>query len=346
MQRCFDLARLGAGSVSPNPMVGAVLVHKDRIIGEGYHKVYGQAHAEVNAINSVKEADQHLIKASTLYVSLEPCNFYGRTPACTGLIIKHKIPKVVISVIDQTPQVSGQGLEILRSAGVEVVTGILPQKGSEVAQIRNTFTYKKRPFVRLKYARSQDQKLAPLPAKQLWLSNAYSKRLTHRWRMEHDAILIGTNTALVDNPALTNRLYYGRSPIRIVLDPNLRLPKSLKIFNTEAKTIVIFRKGLTSKLEATEKIEYLPVDFTEDFILNLLSALADRQITSLLVEGGKQTLESFINSGYWDEARVYQSQKWIGKGLAAPKLDQAIHQVFQIGDDTLLLYKNEPLPTS
>ncbi|MEM6379766.1 MAG: bifunctional diaminohydroxyphosphoribosylaminopyrimidine deaminase/5-amino-6-(5-phosphoribosylamino)uracil reductase RibD, partial [Bacteroidota bacterium] len=332
MQRCFDLARLGAGNVSPNPMVGAVLVHQNRIIGEGYHERYGQAHAEVNAVNSVKEADKHLIKESTFYVSLEPCNFHGRTPACTGLIIKHKIPKVVISVIDQTPQVSGQGLETLRAAGVEVITGILPKKGSEVAQIRNTFAYQNRPFVLLKYAQSKDQKLAPLPAKQLWLSNAYSKRLTHRWRMEHDAILIGANTALVDDPSLTNRLYYGRSPIRIVLDPKKRLPKSLNIFDKQVKTMVIVDKGLAPKMEATENLEDIAIDYSENFIPNLLSELASRKITSLLVEGGKETLESFIKSGYWDEARVYQSQKWIGKGLLAPKLDQPVDSVYQIGN--------------
>ncbi len=339
MQRCFDLARLGAGAVSPNPMVGAVLVYQHRIIGEGYHQAYGQAHAEVNAINNVKAADRHLIKDATLYVSLEPCCIYGRTPPCTSLILKHKIPRVVISVVDQTPEVSGQGLAILRAAGVEVQTNILADAGAELAQIRNTFAYQNRPFVLLKYAISQDQKLAPIPSKQLWLSNAYSKRLTHRWRMEYDAILVGTNTAAIDNPALNNRLYYGRSPLRIVLDRYGSLSQNLKIFDGQQKTLVFISPEQTKKQEI-DQVEYIPIDFSKDFIPNLLEELASRNISSLQVEGGQKTIESFVNSGLWDEARVFQTQKWIGNGLIAPDLKQAVHQHLKLDNDTLLIYKN------
>lgn len=340
MQRCFDLARLGAGAVSPNPMVGAVLVYQNRIIGEGYHQAYGQAHAEVNAINDVKAADKHLIKDATLYVSLEPCCIYGRTPPCTSLIIEHKIPRVVLSVVDQTPEVSGQGLAILRAAGVEVQTNILADAGAELAQIRNTFADQNRPFVLLKYAISQDQKLAPLPSKQLWLSNAYSKRLTHRWRMEYDAILVGTNTAAIDNPALNNRLYYGRSPLRVVLDRQGRLPQNLKIFDGQQKTLVFISPAYQGKKHTTEQVEYIPIDFSKDFIPNLLKELASRNISSLQVEGGQKTLASFVNSGFWDEARVFQTQKWIGNGLKAPDLKQVVHQHLKLDNDALLIYKN------
>lgn len=343
MQRCFDLARLGSGQVSPNPMVGAVLVYENRIIGEGYHKAYGQAHAEVNAVNNVLPADQHLIQKSTLYVSLEPCCIWGRTPPCTNLIIEKKIPKVVISVVDQTPEVSGQGLEILRSAGVQVTTAVLSKIGTELAQIRNTFAYQNRPYVLLKYAISQDEKLAPIPAKQVWLSNAYSKRLTHRWRMEHDAILVGTNTAMVDNPALSNRLYYGASPIRVVLDQQGKLPPSLKLFDGQQKTLVFIDHLYAEKKQSTSQIEYIAIDFSEDLVTKLLIELANRKITSLLVEGGQKTLESFLISNLWDEARVYQSQKYIGAGIDAPKLNRPISKSYKIDTDELLVYKNDPL---
>lgn len=344
MQRCFDLARLGAGSVSPNPMVGAVLVYQDRIIGEGYHQAYGQAHAEVNAINSVKAVDKHLIKQSTLYVSLEPCCIYGRTPPCTSLILAHKIPKVIISVVDQTPEVSGRGLAILRSAGVDVKTHVLADTGADLAQIRNTFAHQKRPFVLLKYAISQDHKLAPIPSKQLWLSNAYSKRLTHRWRMEYDAILVGTNTAAIDDPALSNRLYYGRSPTRIVLDKEGKLPLTLKLFDGQQKTLVFISPKYLEKTRRTDQVEYIPIDFSRNLIPNLLKELAAKNISSLQVEGGQKTLASFIKNGLWDEARVFQSQRWIGNGLVAPDLKQAVQQRFQLDDDSLLVYKNTNHP--
>lgn len=344
MQRCFDLARLGAGTVSPNPMVGAVLVYQGRIIGEGYHQAYGQAHAEVNAINSVKAVDKPLIKQSTLYVSLEPCCIYGRTPPCTNLILEHKIPRVIISVVDQTSEVSGRGLAILRSAGVDVKIHMLADAGADLAQIRNTFAYQKRPFVLLKYAISQDHKLAPIPSKQLWLSNAYSKRLSHRWRMEYDAILVGTNTAVIDDPALSNRLYYGRSPIRIVLDRKGSLPSTLKLFDGQQNTLVFISPKYLDNTRRNDQVEYIPIDFSRNLIPNLLEELAARNISSLQVEGGQKTLASFIKNGLWDEARVFQSQRWIGNGLVAPDLKQAAQQRFQLDNDYLFVYKNTNHP--
>lgn len=338
MQRCFELARLGAGHVSPNPMVGAVLVHQDRIIGEGYHQAYGEAHAEVNAINSVRPEDQHLISESTLYVSLEPCCIYGRTPPCTNLIINQKIPKVILSVLDESPDVKGKGVQMLRDAGIEVVTGILEEEGKELAAIRNTFVRENRPYILLKYAVSSNNVFAPLPARQLWLSNQFSKRLVHKWRMETDAILVGTTTALTDDPNLTNRLYYGSSPIRVVIDRDLAIPKEAALFNGETKTIVFTRKEAEN--QNTDTLQYIQIDFQENLPEQIVQKLAEQKITSLLIEGGAMTLESFVKANLWDEARVFISDHWVEKGIPAPEIHRPPTQKHTIDNDHLWVYKN------
>lgn len=338
MRRCFELARQGAGQVSPNPMVGAVLVYQNRIIGEGFHQRYGAAHAEVNALNRVRKEDQKYLSAATLYVSLEPCCIQGKTPPCTRLIIEKKIPKVVVSVLDQTAAVRGKGVQQLRAAGIEVVTGVLEAEGARLAAARNTFVSKQRPYIILKYATSQNQLFAPLPARQLWLSNNYSKRLVHRWRMETDAILVGTNTAITDNPSLTNRLYFGHSPIRVVLDRELALPKSAQLFDQRSKTIVFTRKEAGN--QSTASVQYIQIDFREDLTEQIVAKLAEQNITSLLIEGGAMTLESFIEAGLWDEARVMKTAKWIDKGIPAPELNLPPSATFQIGSDQLELYEN------
>ncbi|HKK77799.1 MAG TPA: bifunctional diaminohydroxyphosphoribosylaminopyrimidine deaminase/5-amino-6-(5-phosphoribosylamino)uracil reductase RibD [Saprospiraceae bacterium] len=338
VRRCFDLARQGSGQVSPNPMVGAVLVHEGRIIGEGFHREYGTAHAEVNAINSVEAEDQQYIAASTLYVSLEPCCIQGNTPPCTDLIISSKIPKVVISALDQTEAVRGKGVQQLREAGIQVSTGLLEAEGEYLAAARNTFVREQRPYIILKYATSQNQLFAPLPARQLWLSNNYSKRLVHRWRMETDAILVGTNTAITDDPSLTNRLYFGRSPIRVVLDRELALPKSARLFDQRSKTIIFTRKEAED--QSIPSVQYIQIDFREELTQQIVSKLAQQNITSLLIEGGAMTLESFIEANLWDEARVFKTAKWIDKGIPAPKLDLPPKATFAIGNDKLELYEN------
>jgi diaminohydroxyphosphoribosylaminopyrimidine deaminase/5-amino-6-(5-phosphoribosylamino)uracil reductase len=218
MQRCFDLACLGAGATSPNPVVGAVIVHQNRIIGEGYHMAYGKAHAEVNAVRSIRAEDRHLLKQATLYVSLEPCNIHRNTPPCTLLILEESIPRVVVSTVDHTPGVDGSGLARLRAAGVEVTVGVLEKEGQRLSQARNTFITRHRPYILLKYAQSANGIFAPEDNRQLWLTNPYSKRLVHKWRSEASAILVGANTAIADNPRLNNRLYYGKSPVRVILD--------------------------------------------------------------------------------------------------------------------------------
>ena len=334
MRRCFDLARLGAGSVSPNPMVGAVIVYQDKIIGEGYHKSYGSAHAEVNAVQSVAAKHRSLLSKATLYVSLEPCCIFGKTPPCTDLILKHKIPKVVISALDFTPDVSGKGVEILRKAGVEVITNVLSEEGKKVSRHRNLFVTKNRPYILLKYAVTEDGFLAPNKQEsQFWISNSFSKRLVHKWRSEVDAILVGTNTALLDNPQLNNRLYFGKSPIRIILDRQGRLPHDLNVFDHQIPTILI-----SEQKRALENITQWIIPFDDQFFQNLMNQLTQQKITSLLVEGGAQLLQAFIEGNWWDEARVFISKKQLLSGIVAPKIAQIPDERYQIIDDALNIY--------
>lgn len=319
MQRCFDLAVKGMGRVSPNPLVGAVLVHEGRIIGEGYHRVYGEAHAEVNAIGSVAPRDRALLPFSTLYVSLEPCCFHGRTPPCTNLIIQSGIPRVVISVLDDTPEVAGKGVAQLRAAGVEVVTGVLAAAGRRISRYRSVFVLQQRPYVILKYARSLNRKFAPAEPRQQWITNALSKRLVHKWRSEVDAILVGTRTARIDNPQLTNRLYFGASPLRIVLDRQLRLPPTLSLFQGDAPTLLVADRRPDPPL--LPGVEYLPLDLADEAVDRLLHALYRRGISTLLVEGGRRLLHSFLRAGLWDEARVLTGNTVLSGGIPAPEID-------------------------
>ncbi|MCO6479242.1 MAG: bifunctional diaminohydroxyphosphoribosylaminopyrimidine deaminase/5-amino-6-(5-phosphoribosylamino)uracil reductase RibD [Phaeodactylibacter sp.] len=338
MQRCFDLARLGAGRVSPNPMVGAVLVHGGRVIGEGYHQAYGQAHAEVNAVNSVLPADAGLIPYSTLYVSLEPCNIYGKTPPCTSLILERKIPRVVISCIDHSPGVDGAGASRLRQAGVEVKVGVLRREGQLLSQPRNTFVRMGRPYVILKFAQSKNGVFAPLENRQLWLTNNYTKRLVHKWRSEVDGILAGANTALADNPRLTNRLFFGPSPRRVVLDRKGTLPPVLSLFDGQQPTMVFTETPVTKK--RGKNISYHYLSFDENMIGSLLKSLAAQNITTLMAEGGIKTLQLFIQSGLWDEARVFIAGKYLAEGRAAPHLPEPPAKTFRLGQDELLLFHN------
>ncbi|HMQ45879.1 MAG TPA: bifunctional diaminohydroxyphosphoribosylaminopyrimidine deaminase/5-amino-6-(5-phosphoribosylamino)uracil reductase RibD [Saprospiraceae bacterium] len=335
IQRCFDLARLGAGSTSPNPMVGAVLVHEDRIIGEGYHQRYGQAHAEVNAITAVAPSDLPLIPYSTLYVSLEPCDIVGKTPACTDLILRCRIPKVVVSCLDHTPGVNGQGIQRLRQNGVEVVEHVLETKGKRIAAIRNTYVTEKRPYIILKFAQTADGFFAPSDHRQLWISNAYTKRLVHQWRSEVDAIMVGTRTAAIDRPQLSNRLYFGKSPLRFVLDRKGILPAESPIFDAAAPTIRVTETG-----EETLGIWNIPFD--DSLLPELMKRMAASPLSSLLVEGGAQLIQSFLDAQLWDEARVITGQKRLKKGLYAPVIPvEPIHYTHLGNDQLAFYYRNE-----
>ena len=338
IRRCFDLASLGAGRVSPNPMVGSVLVYQGRVIGEGYHRQYGGPHAEVEAIRSVSVKDQPFIKESTLYVSLEPCCVQGRTPACTNLILEMGIPRVVISNMDLSPGVNGKGVQQLKDAGVEVHTGILEEEGLPYSGIRNCFVSQNRPYIILKYAQSTDGFLGR-ENESVWLTNDTSKRLVHKWRAEVDAILVGTQTIRMDNPALTNRLYFGKSPIRLVLDREGTLPRTLKVFDGSAPTW-IFTESPEDYPESTSDMRVIPTSFGDGLIPFLLTYLSENKITSLFVEGGRKMLFSFLEGGWWDEARVLEAPIWLGQGIYAPTIPGQPVRVQQIQSDKLYVWKN------
>lgn len=341
MSRCIELALLGIGKVAPNPMVGAVLVYGDRIIAEGYHHEYGHAHAEVNCINSVSAGDNHLIEASTLYVSLEPCVHFGKTPPCCDLIIQKRIPKVVIGCRDPFVQVNGRGIEKLQKAGVEVVTGILEQQCKALNKRFFTYQTQSRPYIILKWAQTANGKIGSDLQERLLISNLHTNRLVHQWRSEEASILIGTNTALLDDPSLDNRLWTGKSPVRMVLDLPLRLPKSLKIFNRQQSTIIF------NRLLHQEKgnILYYQIKDEAHIIEQVLNACYILNLQSILVEGGAKLLQSFINEGFWDEARVISNDELvITRGLHAPLLkNHYIEKTEKIFSDTIRYYTHTPV---
>jgi diaminohydroxyphosphoribosylaminopyrimidine deaminase/5-amino-6-(5-phosphoribosylamino)uracil reductase len=343
MHRCLQLAVMGAGQVAPNPMVGAILVYKDRIIGEGYHTKFGEAHAEVNCINSVAEADKKYIGESIMYVSLEPCAHFGKTPPCADLIIKNKIPKVVIGCLDSFEEVAGKGIERLEAGGIEVLVGILENECLELNKRFFTFHEKKRPYIILKWAQSCDGKIASLTlehagSERLLISNEFTNRLVHKWRSEEVSILVGTNTALLDDPALTTRLWLGNDPVRLVIDAGLKLPIHLKMFDGTVKTIVF---NYVKQAEE-ENLLYYQLKKEESILTQIAVALYSMNIQSVMVEGGAKLLQSFIDEGLWDEARVISNvQLTIGNGINAPVLrNNKLYEEQMIQNDTISFFRN------
>lgn len=337
MHRCLELARLGAGYTAPNPMVGAVLVYRDRIIGEGYHQRYGEAHAEVNCIRSVNESDRDLIPGSTLYVSLEPCAHYGKTPPCADLVIEQKIPRVVIACRDPFEQVDGKGIEKLQKAGVETIIGVLEKDAIELNKRFFCFHQKKRPYIILKWAQTADGKISGDTKERLLISNDYSNKLVHRWRREEAAILVGTNTALYDDPELTNRLWSGPSPLRVVLDKNLRLPENLKLFMGQPTLVLTYKKK-----EDRGNIRYHTIDSQKPLVSEIMKVLYSVNIQSVLVEGGPALLQGFMDAELWDEARVItNTQLYIKNGLDAPRVKNVRHtHSQQLLNDTVTVYNH------
>ena len=323
MKRCFELALNGLGYVAPNPLVGSVIVHNNKIIGEGYHKQYGQPHAEVNAIESV--ADKSLLKDSTLYVNLEPCSHHGKTPPCSDLIISNGIPRVVISTTDPYRLVNGKGIERLRNNGVEIITDILKQEGEKLNKRFFTFHRKFRPYIILKWAQTADGFIDILrepgtPQKPTWITNEQARMLVHKWRSEEQGIIVGTQTAFIDNPQLNVRNWVGNNPVRIVIDRRLRLPGNLHLFDNSVQTLVFTANTPDEDERIIGRTEFITTEFDEYLPEHILGELYRRNIQSVIVEGGAKTLQTFITPGLWDEARVFTGSINFYEGVAAPKI--------------------------
>jgi diaminohydroxyphosphoribosylaminopyrimidine deaminase/5-amino-6-(5-phosphoribosylamino)uracil reductase len=339
MRRSLELARLGMGDVAPNPMVGCVIVHEGRIIGEGYHEKYGQAHAEVNAIRSVKNPE--LLRESTLYVTLEPCAHFGKTPPCSDLIIEKQIPHVVVGTIDPFARVAGKGIEKMQKAGIRVEVGMLGEECREINRRFFTFHEKHRPYIILKWAQTLDgfidiDRTRETYGEPTWITNELARRLVHKQRSEEAAILIGTNTAQKDNPSLTVREWTGNQPIRLVIDRELRLPANLHLFDGQAPTWV-FTDG---QKPSGENLEFITIDFGGDILGQMLEILYRRDIQSVIVEGGNELLSSFISRGLWDEAHVYSGNQFFGSGVEAPKISGEVIGTEKLHDCRLHVLRN------
>jgi diaminohydroxyphosphoribosylaminopyrimidine deaminase/5-amino-6-(5-phosphoribosylamino)uracil reductase len=341
MKRCLELAEMGNGLVSPNPMVGCVIVSAGRIIGEGYHKQYGQAHAEVNAVNAVlanygSEA-AGLLKNATAYVSLEPCAHHGKTPPCADLLIRHQLKKVVIGNRDPFADVDGKGIEKLKQAGIEVVSGVLALECRQLNRRFFTRIEKQRPYIILKWARTANGYFAPKNSVQQWISGPLAKKLVHKWRTEEDAILIGKQTAMADNPQLSAREWPGKNPVRIVVDRNLQTPSHLHIYNDRAKTL-IFNE---IKTDVQGNIHYISMEDMQYYLPQKIAyQLYLMDIQSVIIEGGANILNQFITAGLWDEARVFNSSTSWDTGVFAPQINGKISAVHAIDQDQLTIYEN------
>lgn len=338
MHRCIQLARNGLCGAAPNPMVGAVIVCDGKIIGEGYHAKCGEAHAEVNAIRSVK--NQELLNRSTIYVSLEPCAHYGKTPPCADLIVEKQLKRVVVGCQDPFAKVDGKGIEKLCQAGIEVTVGVLEKECLELIERFVTYHARKRPFITLKWAQSEDgfidlNRTAGEPVK---LSNDFTSMLVHKRRAEHDAILVGTRTALLDNPSLNVRNWYGKSPLRLVIDRNLTLPSHLKLFDGSQPTILF----TAQRKENLHHVEYVTLDFSQSILPQIVEALHARKIQSLLVEGGAMLHQSFIEDNLWDEAFVEVAPIALGSGVKSPSLpDEMLVETKKVNGHVIRRYKRK-----
>ncbi|MGV3461081.1 MAG: bifunctional diaminohydroxyphosphoribosylaminopyrimidine deaminase/5-amino-6-(5-phosphoribosylamino)uracil reductase RibD [Flavobacterium sp.] len=345
MQRCLQLAEAGLRAAMPNPSVGAVLVHNGRIIGEGFTSPYGGPHGEVNCLNSVKPQDASLIPDSVLYVSLEPCSHFGKTPPCSDLIIRHKIRTVVIGATDPNPLVAGRGIEKLQAAGCTVTTGVLEDECCEMNRRFFTFHEKKRPYIILKWAKSADGFIAPnrnmaevdlQNLKPVWITNKYSRQIVHKWRSEEAATLIGTQTVMDDNPSLDVRDWTGADPVRVVLDRTGRITSDFSVKNQKIKTIILTeQQGLTN----LENLIYEQVNFDESLAANVLDVLHRHNLLSVIIEGGSRTLETFITAGLWDEARIFTGPAYLYDGVKSPVIIGDIVSSATIKEDKLTILK-------
>ena len=337
----MQIAKNGLGTTRPNPSVGAVIVHNNKIIAEGFTSNYGSNHAEVNAITAV--LDKSLLKEATIYVTLEPCSHFGKTPPCADLIVKHNFKKVVIGTLDTNSLVAGKGVERLKNAGIEVIVGVLEEECKKHHKRFFTNQNKKRPYIILKWAESQDGFIAPnYKEKQqpVWISNQYSQQIVHKLRSKEHAILVGTNTVIADNPKLNVRSWTGNNPKRVVLDNHLRLPKSLHVFDNSVKTIFITDKN-TDANSKQENMVFEKIDFQNNVAKQIISILQKHKIQSLIVEGGAKTLQTFINENLWDEALVFVGDVELKEGVKKPEFDAQLAHQQKIKNDTLKVYIND-----
>ena len=332
INRCIQLAKNGLGTTYPNPLVGAVIVYNGKIIGEGWHKKAGEAHAEVNAIHSVK--DKSLLSKATIYVSLEPCSHFGKTPPCADLIINHKIQNVVIGTVDPNPKVAGKGIKKLLEKGIKVTVGVLENECCQLNKRFFTFHNKKRPYIILKWAESADGFIAPLTKEKkepVWLTNEFSRQLVHKWRSEEQAILVGTNTVLEDNPKLNVRDWTGKNPVRIVLDRTRKISNNYFILDNHFKTIIITEQ---ENLSSSENCIYENIIFDEMLAEKIGFILWKHNLQSVIIEGGTKTIATFIKANYWDEARVFKSTNILKNGIKAPFLENNAPSI-KIKNDSL-----------
>lgn len=339
MQRCLELAQLGIGTVSPNPMVGALLVHEGKVIAENYHQRFGGPHAEALVINEVLRnyGDQAttLFRNSTMYVSLEPCAHYGKTPPCAKLLADHRIGDVVVACRDTFNQVNGRGIAMMEDAGIRVTEGILADASRWLNRRFNTRVAHQRPYVILKWAQTKDGYMAPVDGTQRWITGAEAKQLVHRWRTEEDAVLIGTRTAIADNPQLTVREWKGRNPKRVLIDKDLAVSSTAHLFDGSAETIVFN----ATKADWVGNAKYIALENFDWYLPeNILYQLYLMDVQSVIIEGGRKTLDLFIKSGLWDEARVFTSPQAWGGGMAAPVFHAAEGNSLQVGADRLRIY--------
>ena len=333
MSRCIQIATNGLGTTYPNPFVGSVIVHNNKIIGEGFTSEYGGPHAEVNAINSVKNPE--LLKESTLYVTLEPCSHHGKTPPCADLIIKKEIPRVVIGTLDPFSKVNGQGYLRLLKNGVDVTLNILENECLELNKRFLTFHQKKRPYIILKWAQTEDGYMGRDDI-QKWITNQYSKQLVHKWRTEEEAILVGKNTALIDNPQLNSRLWNGKNPLRIAIDKNLAIPRSFHLFDQSQPTVIF------NSLENFEEENLIlkKIDFSEKIVPQVIDYLYQKNIQSLIIEGGSDTIQYFIETNLWDEARILSSDTIWNEGILAPRIKGTRIGKYRFLNDELNICEN------
>lgn len=343
INRCIELAKNGQGTTYPNPLVGSVIVYESKIIGEGWHYQSGRPHAEVNAVNSVK--NKKLLRNATIYVSLEPCSHFGKTPPCSDLIIKENIKNVVIGTVDPYAKVAGKGIKKLIEAGCNVTVGVLEEQCRQLNRRFFTFHEKKRPFIILKWAESIDGYISPLnpgtgtnKPEPYWISNKFSRQLVHKWRSQEQAILVGTNTALMDDPSLTTRDWHGTSPLRILIDRTLRVSSGFNLLNQRTPTLVFTQVNVSS--EKKENLTYRKISFDEKIIYKILDELYAMGVQSVIVEGGLQTLQSFIKEGIWDEARIFRNTSEFKNGTRAPVISGKLSVKKNILTDELTVWTN------